>query len=124
MKARLALLHGRLIVEAEGTDPKVLFKELGAMAEVFEADVCCGACGSEAIRPNVRTVDGFDYYSLHCSQCHAELSFGQRRDGGLFAKRKHEDGKPLADGGWRRWQQRVIDAINAPSNRKEKSGAG
>jgi hypothetical protein len=110
MKARLALLHGRLVIEAEGVDVKTLFRELGAAAEILETDINCGCCGSADIRPNCRTIDNFDYYALHCNACGAELSFGQRRDGGLFVKRKDEHGKPLPDGGWRRWQQRAVEA--------------
>ena len=120
MKARITLLRGRLTIETEASDLKSLFKEVSAISDTFEADVSCGACGSEAIRPRVRTADGFDFYSLHCSQCHAELSFGQSRAGALFAKRKDENGKVLPDGGWRRWQQpRVIDAPLIPASRKQ-----
>src|SRR5215469_8582217 len=99
MKARLALLHGRLAVEVDASDPKDLFRQLGQMAEVFEADAACGACGSEAIRPNCRSVDNFDYYALRCNACGAELSFGQRKDGGLFPKRQDGEGRLLAHGG-------------------------
>jgi hypothetical protein len=53
---------------------------------------------SPEIRPNCRTVDGFDYYSLRCLACGAELSFGQRKDGsGLFPKRKTDDGAPAGE---------------------------
>jgi hypothetical protein len=119
MTARLSLLNRRLIVEASGADPKSLFRELGLLAEIFEADAACGACHSQEIRPSCRIVDGYEYYSLHCTICGAELSFGQRKDGtGLFAKRKTDDGAPLPDGGWRRYQQRAIDAPASSSTRR------
>ena len=119
MTAKLTLLSGRLLVEASGTDVKTLFRELGLMAEIFEADAACGACHSQEIRPSVRAVDGYEYYSLHCTICGAELSFGQRRDGsGLYPKRKTDDGSPLPDGGWRRYQQRAIDAPAFPSGQR------
>jgi len=119
MIARLTLLNRRLIVEASATDAKTLFRELGLMAEIFEADATCGACHSQEIRPSVRIIDGFEYYALHCTICGAELSFGQRKDGsGLYPKRKTDDGAPLPDGGWRRYQQRAIDAPPSPAGRR------
>jgi hypothetical protein len=118
MTAKLTLLNRRLVVEASGTDVKTLFRELGLMTEIFEADCTCGACHSQEIRPSVRIIDGFEYYALHCTICGAELSFGQSKDGcGLYPKRKTDDGTPLPDNGWRRYQQRVIDAANFPSGR-------
>lgn len=118
MKATLSLLNRRLVVTAEGADVKQMFRELGQMAEVFECDSQCGACGSLDIRPGFRSVDGFDYYSLCCSACGAQLSLGQRKDGGLFVKRKDEQGRPLPDNGWRKWQQRAIEAA-APEPRRQ-----
>jgi len=85
MVASLSLLHGRLLIESEGADVKAIFRELGQLAEIFEADSACGACGSDSIRPNCRSVDGYEYFALHCTSCSAELSFGQRKDSnGLF----------------------------------------
>jgi hypothetical protein len=119
MTAKLTLLSGRLLVEASSTDVKTLFREVGLMAEIFEADDHCRSCGSESIRPACRTIDGFEYFSLHCSACGAELSFGQRKDGtGLYPKRKTDDGTLLPDGGWKRYQQRAIDAPAFPSGHR------
>jgi len=121
MTAKLSLLNRRLVIEAGANDPKELFKQLGQVAEIFEADTCCGACGSLEIRPNCRTVDSYDYYSLHCSACGAELTFGQRKDGGLFAKRKDDSGNCLEDNGWRRYKsQRAIEASTAAAVRKSR----
>lgn len=36
-----------------------------------------------------------------CSDCGAELAFGQRKDGGLFPKRKDESGAQMENNGWR-----------------------
>jgi hypothetical protein len=118
MIAKLSLLSRRLIIEAEAADVKTLFRELGSAADVFEADDHCQACGSEPIRPHCRTVDGLEYYSLKCTECQAELSFGQRKDGGLFAKRKDDLGHNLEDGGWKRWQHRAIEAGTPAATRK------
>jgi hypothetical protein len=90
MTAKLTLLNRRMVVEAEGADAKSLFSELGMLAEILEADASCGSCGSAEIRPGCRVIDQFEYFFLHCSACGAELSFGQRREGGLFPKRKTE----------------------------------
>lgn len=109
MKVRQALLHGRVVVEAEGDDVKQLWKQLGQAADAFEADSACGACGSANIRLNCRTVDKFDYYEIKCVDCGAELSFGQRMDGGLFPKRKDDDGRSLGSNGWRKYQAKALE---------------
>jgi hypothetical protein len=42
---------------------------------------------------------------LFCTDCTAALTFSQYRDGGgLFLKRRDDDGKPLQNGGWKIWR--------------------
>ena len=64
-------------------------------------------------------MDSFDYYSLRCSSCGAELAFGQRKDGGLFPRRKDDAGNYLEDNGWRRYKaQRAVEASAEPAGRR------
>jgi hypothetical protein len=115
MTAKLTLLSRQLVIEATGADVKSLFRELGLLAEIFEADSACGSCGSPEIRPGCRLIDSFEYFFLHCSSCGAELAFGQRKDGGLFPRRKDDAGNFFEDNGWRHYKpQRTIEAIAVP----------
>jgi hypothetical protein len=57
-----------------------------------------------------------EYFFLHCSSCGAELAFGQRKDGGLFPRRKVDSGSYFEENGWRRYKpQRAIEASAAPA---------
>jgi hypothetical protein len=80
---------------------KEALKQIGPIAEILDADSVCGKCASPNIYPSCRSVDKFDYYALTCSDCGAALSFGQRKDGGLWAKRKDENGNALDHRGWK-----------------------
>lgn len=76
------------------------FAALATMAEVF-GKMTCGKCGGPA-KPVHRLSQGYDFYSMNCTKCGAELKFGQRKKekgGGLFPKTFDERG-PLKDGGW------------------------
>jgi hypothetical protein len=91
-------------------DVKTLFRELGVLAEVFEADGQCGGVRqhrNQAGEPNGRW---FRLHYLHCSSCGSELALGQRKDGGLFPRRNDNNSRPLPDNGWRRWQTKAIQA--------------
>jgi hypothetical protein len=98
-----------------------LFKRIGALAEIFEADAACGLCGSANLRPGARKIDQIDYVFLHCNDCGGELAYGTRRDGSaVFPKRSDADGHALAHGGWKRWQpSRAIEAASAEPQSKE-----
>jgi hypothetical protein len=111
MTAKLSLLNRQLVVESTGTDVKSIFRELAQMAEVFGADSVCGACNSPDIRLAYRAPTGYEYFTLRCNSCDAELNFSQRKDGtGLFPRRKDEEGRMLADKGWKRFTGRAIEA--------------
>ncbi len=103
MKARYTTFNSSLTFEIEGEGPKAIIKELAAIQEIFEAERACGVCGSDAIRFQFRQVDDFDFYELLCTAqgCRARFAFGQaKKGGGLFPKRKDEEGKWIANGGW------------------------
>ena len=106
MKAHYRTASGRITFELEGSNAKELFRAIAEVQDVFEADAACGCCASPKIVFRVRVNDGNEFYELHCQQCFADLSFGQRRDGGrLFVKRRDTDGKPLPNNGWSVWQR-------------------
>lgn len=46
----------------------------------------CGLCGSADIAPGHRCVREFEFFSLRCRACQAELPLSRRRDGGLFPR--------------------------------------
>ena len=53
----------------------------------------------------VRNVEDNDYYELVCRGCGARFAFGQnKKGGGLFPKRRGEDGKSLPDRDWAKWE--------------------
>ena len=117
MKAHYRTLNGRLVFEVEGDTHKALFKAIAELQEIFECDVSCGCCGSQAIHLGVRTIEGNDYYGLACAACGAELSLGQHKNGRtLFPKRTDAKGAPLANRGWKRF--RSDRAIAAPRQQK------
>lgn len=106
MLVRYTTPNGRLTFEIEVTNAKVAFECVAAIQELFE-EPNCGACKSEAIRCDVRTIDNNQYFKLLCLGCGATLDFGQKKDGkGLFAKRLDEDKHPLPNRGWYIWQNR------------------
>jgi ribosomal protein L40E len=107
MKLTYTTKNGRIKVEVEGESQKDVFLELSKFQEVFE-ETACGKCGSENIRFVVRNVDDNLYYELRCMDCGARLSFGvHKKGGGLFPKRKDNDGKWLQDGGWTKWNPKT-----------------
>jgi len=74
---------------------------------VFEAASSCGCCQSRELRFRHRKAEKFDYYELVCSECGARFQFGQHQEGGgLFPKRRGEDGSSLPNHGWSKWDGR------------------
>ena len=85
------------------------FAQVASAMEVF-GHSHCGACGSDNVTPQVREVDGNMYYELKCNNCHAALSFGQKRSGGqLFPRRKDKANNWLDKGGWVKWSPKTND---------------
>lgn len=97
---KVSYIVGTSTVEVEGKDVKDVFTQLSGAVEVF-GHAKCGACGSAAVVPNVREVQGNTYYEMRCTQCGATMGFGQRKaDGQLYPKRKDKEGNWLPNGGW------------------------
>jgi ribosomal protein L40E len=107
MKLTYTTKNGRLKVELEGDSQKDLFEAISKFQEVFD-ETSCGKCASENLRFVVRNVEDNLYYELRCLDCGARLSFGvHKKGGGLFPKRKDNDGKWLPDGGWLKWNPKT-----------------
>jgi len=101
-------------IELSGESVKDLFESLSSFQEVFEADTACGVCNSPAIRFLARTVEDFKFYELSCTACTARMSFGQaKKGGGLFPKRRDEDGRPLDNRGWSKFVPKSDGVGNA-----------
>ena len=120
MKATYTAQNGRLTFELEAPTAKELFREIASVQEVFDAESCCGLCGSTDIRFVVREAEGkgkkagqmFTYYELRCQGvledaqlCRGRVDFGQSLDTkNLFPKRKADEGEPDKDPrGWYRY---------------------
>lgn len=100
---------GAATIEVDGKDTKDCFGQIAVASEVFRHSQC-GACGCPDVWPQVRERDGNHYYEVKCSNCKAELSFGQRRvDGALYPRRKDKDGNWLPNNGWIKWQPKAGD---------------
>jgi hypothetical protein len=118
-------VSGRVVFECDVANPKEAFEWLSALQELFE-ESACGLCEQNHLAYDVREHDGNNYYKLVCRDCHAQLDFGQRRDGNkLFAKRKDAEGNVLPNNGWYRWQgQSAKPAAPQPATaRREPSRA-
>ena len=106
MKALYRAQNGKITFECEGDSPKSLFKKLALVQEIFDADSQCGACKSTNIKFRSRQVDDFEFFELGCADCFARLQFGQhKKGGGLFPKRKDEDGHYLDNRGWAKYEK-------------------
>ncbi len=105
MKANFKTSNGRMTFELTG-EVKDIVEQLAAVQDVFEAETICGCCQTAAIRFQFREVDSYKFYELVClnPECRARFTFGQaRKGGGLFPKRKDEDGKWLPNRGWSKY---------------------
>lgn len=110
MKIEYTTRNGRIKAQFENESAKELFTDINKFQEVFEEDTC-GKCGCQDIKYVVRNVDDNQYYELRCSKCGARLSFGvNKKGGGLFPKRKDNDGKWLPDNGWVKWNPKTEQA--------------
>lgn len=112
MEAHYKSRKGNLVLKVEGETQKDLFRELARAQEIFEAESECGLCQSADIRFRVRTIEDNEYFELACA-CGATFAFGQhKKGGGLFPKRKGENGKILPSHGWSKWEP---ERTNDPS---------
>lgn len=100
MKIRYQDSNGSFSVELEGDTQKDLFSNLAKFQEIF-GETSCGKCGSTNLKFVVRNVDDNEYYEIRCLDCGARLQFGcNKKGGGLFPKKKDENGNWLPDRGW------------------------
>lgn len=101
---------GDLSFEIEGETQRDVFKQIASFEEVFGTNTC-GKCQSTDTRHVVRDVDGNEFYEVRCQSCGAKLAFGStKKGGGLFPKRKDNDGNWLPDGGWVKWNPKTKTA--------------
>jgi hypothetical protein len=111
VEANYKTADGRIVFKVAGESPKVLFKEIAAIQDLFEAESSCGCCDGTNLRFQLRTAGErgeFDYYELVCknTDCRARFSFGQSKDQkSLFPKRKDDQGAYLPNRGWSRYQR-------------------
>lgn len=123
MKATYTTANGRIAFEVAGDSPKDVFAELALIQEVFDAESSCGmpGCESDDIHYRVRVSrQGHTYYELVCMNCNARFEFGQIKDmKNLFPKRR-EDGKPLENGGWCRYNHSAGEDEDSESQRGQR----
>lgn len=102
-------LGGRFWIEVDASTVKEAFKGLQPFQEVF-SDKACGKCGSPEIVTDHRKdkKDGFDYFSMKCTACRAQLDYGQHKIGEtLYPKRKLPSGEyDSSFHGWFNYQDR------------------
>lgn len=114
MRAEYTTSNGRLKFVVEGATAKDIWGELGEIQELFDAENQCGCCQSNDIHYRKRVSKAksgknagsiFDYYELVCMDCHARFEFGALKppSTSLFPKRRGEDGQPLPNGGWSKY---------------------
>lgn len=120
MKVTYTTPNGRLQFEAELDKVKTAFEFVAHIGELFE-EKSCGCCGSEHIRPQVRHHDSYIFYELRCHDCSAQLSFGQKKDGGhLFPKRYDTEARePLPNRGWYIYEPANLSAGQQPQQRQQ-----
>src|SRR5579864_1932969 len=100
MEAQLKVCGGKLLIKLTAEKPKDLFREIAIAQNMFETDDACGLCHSPNIHFRFHTAQSFDYYSLECVDCGAQLKFGQHKNQPtLFPKRSDENGS-LPNRGW------------------------
>ena len=100
-----------------------IFKQIAVTQEVFEVETECGCCHSKEIRLRVRTVDKHDFYEVACGACGARFEFGQHKNGrSLFPKRRAEDGTPLPNRGWARWEASAVVPHVKAENQSTQTG--
>ncbi len=123
MEAIVKAFNGRLQIKVEAGNMPDLFRITSQVMEVLGSDQNCGACNSDSIRPQARkSEEGYDFYELVCNNCGAELKMGQKKVGGtLWPKRKDEQGRPLANRGWLKYDRAAKDQADLgprPPNRR------
>ena len=106
----------QMVFDIEAPSPKELFKKIATVQEIFDTDKVCGACQSTRVRFKHRTVDDYEFFEISCEDCTARLQFGQlKKGGGLFVKRRDDDGHELPNGGWEVYVPRKQNTRSEPT---------
>lgn len=102
---------GRFSAKFSGTFQEV-FEQVADFEEVFCDNVCVGPDGAiyDDVRYQVRHVDDNKYYEKIClspgEAKYRRLSFGcNKKGGGLFPKRKDDDGNIVGWNGWGKYNK-------------------
>ena len=110
-------------IHLDGDDPKKAIAILTKW-DAMLTEQHCGACQSPQIVPRHRQAQGYDFYNLSCLKCGHRLEFGQLREGGgLFPKRKDDQGNWLENNGWTKWQKEG-GQNQSPSGYGPQNGSG
>lgn len=111
MKVSYKSLDGRTLISFESPDVKTFVKQMSQLQLVIE-HTKCQACIDKGDDPDkfgsaldFRVAKGYPFYAVVCQnpECGARLEFGQRKDesgGGLFVKRRDQEGKDIEHRGW------------------------
>jgi hypothetical protein len=98
---------GRISLEADvDGDEKAVIEKLARLQDVFDEQEC-GVCHSPNIRFDVRTPQGYTYREWKCRACTARLDISEHKPvngGGLYIDRKDDQGNPLPNAGWYKYQ--------------------
>lgn len=125
MEAAYRTADGRITFKVQGEHPKDLLAAIAALQEVFEAEKSCGVCNSTNIRFLYRLSSGYKFYEMVCGEqgCRARFSFGQAKEGGgLFPKRRDDDGNWLPNRGWEKYVKPGSNEASAPTTRGGNAG--
>lgn len=105
MSTKVRYPVGKCWIEVEAQSVKEALQAVCEYAQVF-GECQCGLCGSDKVMPCHRVAKGYEFYSMECLGCGAQLSFGQTKEGGrLFPKRKDQNGYEVGKHGWHQYQQ-------------------
>lgn len=110
MKVSYKTRNGQFVFELEGANQKDLFEQIANVQELYEGlTASYNGKTSDRVNLRVREVDGNKFYEAVCVDedkdlRNARLSFGVNKvGGGLFPKRKNDDGSYNANNGWKKW---------------------
>lgn len=102
--AKVTLRMGNSLLQVDANKPEDVFKAAASYAEVL-CEPNCGLCGSD-YRMGFRTAESYEFCYLQClnDSCRARLDFGNLKEGGLFPKRKDEQGNwDYKHRGWKKY---------------------
>ena len=78
---------GKGMLEVQENDFKSMWKKASFIGDFHDK---CGKCGSENIAPMQKSPKGNDYWGLKCKDCGAEMTFHQKKEGGMYIR--YDDG--------------------------------